>query len=195
MLKLLYTLLAVSLIFSACEDDTPLPVANNNNSASIYNIWKLNTQVSTISNGDQYNFGVYIDSTNQVIYNGFINQLSSDTALILVSSDTIFPSLTANYSSRVWSINQNQLITDTYYDSNGFAYNILQHNFTINSDSLVVNFQSGDTRIFIINELTINSLNITSVPVKYSNPVFDADGMYQDTVLINITSNDFAFVS
>jgi DUF4097 and DUF4098 domain-containing protein YvlB len=113
----------------------------------------------------------------------------------LVISDTIFPSLTANYSSRVWSINQNQLITDTYYDSNGFAYNISQHNFTINSDSLVVNFQSGDTRTFIITELTINSLNITSVPVKYSKPVFDADGIYQDTVLMNITSNDFTFVN
>lgn len=113
----------------------------------------------------------------------------------MVISDTIFPSLTANYSSRVWSINQNQLITDTYYDSNGFAYNISQHNFTINSDSLVVNFQSGDTRTFIITELTINSLNITSAPVKYSIPVFDADGIYQDTVLMNITSNDFAFVN
>ena len=113
----------------------------------------------------------------------------------MVISDTIFPSLTANYSSRVWSINQNQLITDTYYDSNGFAYNISQHNFTINSDSLVVNFQSGDTRTFIIIELTIDCLNITSVPVKYSTPIFDADGIYQDTVLMNITSNDFAFVN
>ena len=33
MKKLLYTLLAVSLIFSACEEDTPLPASNNNNSA------------------------------------------------------------------------------------------------------------------------------------------------------------------
>mgnify|MGYP006084080487 CR=1 len=30
MKKLLYTLLAVSIIFSACEEDTPLPAANNN---------------------------------------------------------------------------------------------------------------------------------------------------------------------
>ena len=34
MKKLLYTLLAVSLIFSACEEDTPLPAANNNNNNS-----------------------------------------------------------------------------------------------------------------------------------------------------------------
>ena len=33
MKKLLYTFLAVSVIFSACEEDTPLPAPNNNNSA------------------------------------------------------------------------------------------------------------------------------------------------------------------
>ena len=33
MKKILYTLLAVSIIFSACEEDTPLPASNNNNSA------------------------------------------------------------------------------------------------------------------------------------------------------------------
>ena len=194
MKKLFYIFLSLSVIFSACEQDISSPLANNN-SASLYNIWQLSSKITTISNGDQYNIGIYIDSANQVIYNGFINQLSSVSALILLSNDTIFPSLTANYSSRVWSINQNQLITDTYYDSNGFAYNILQHNFTMNSDSLVVNFQSGDTKTFIINELTIENLNITSVPAKYSTPVFDANGIYQDTVLMNITSHDFAFVN
>ena len=35
MKKLLYTLLAVSLIFSACEEDTPLPAANNNSALAI----------------------------------------------------------------------------------------------------------------------------------------------------------------
>ena len=194
MKKLFYIFLSLSVIFSACEQDISSPLANNN-SASLYNIWQLSSKITTISNGDQYNIGIYIDSANQVIYNGVINQLSSVSALILLSNDTIFPSLTANYSSRVWSINQNQLITDTYYDSNGFAYNILQHNFTMNSDSLVVIFQSGDTKTFIINELTIENLNITSVPAKYSTPVFDANGIYQDTVLMNITSHDFAFVN
>ena len=33
MKKLLYTFLAISIIFSACEEDTPLPAPNNNNSA------------------------------------------------------------------------------------------------------------------------------------------------------------------
>ena len=35
MKKLLYTLLAVSLIFSACEEDTPLPAPNNNNNSAL----------------------------------------------------------------------------------------------------------------------------------------------------------------
>ena len=35
MKKLLYTLLAVSIIFSACEEDTPLPAPNNNNNSAL----------------------------------------------------------------------------------------------------------------------------------------------------------------
>ena len=35
MKKILYTLLAVSLIFSACEEDTPLPAPNNNNNSAL----------------------------------------------------------------------------------------------------------------------------------------------------------------
>jgi hypothetical protein len=34
MKKILYTLLALSIIFSACEEDTPLPAPNNNNNNS-----------------------------------------------------------------------------------------------------------------------------------------------------------------
>ncbi len=33
MKKLLYTLLSLSIIFSACERDTPLPAPNSNNAA------------------------------------------------------------------------------------------------------------------------------------------------------------------
>ena len=38
MKKLIYTLLAVSIIFSACEEDTPLPAPNNNNSGNSTNL-------------------------------------------------------------------------------------------------------------------------------------------------------------
>ena len=48
MKKLLYTLLAVSIIFSACEEDTPLPAANNNNNS-------INTNLSI---GDTHQGGI-----------------------------------------------------------------------------------------------------------------------------------------
>jgi hypothetical protein len=41
MKKLLYTLLAVSIIFSACEEDAPLPAANNNSNNNSNNVTEL----------------------------------------------------------------------------------------------------------------------------------------------------------
>jgi len=41
MKKLLYTLLTVSIIFSACEEDTPLPAANNNSNNNSNNVTEL----------------------------------------------------------------------------------------------------------------------------------------------------------
>jgi hypothetical protein len=48
MKKLLYTLLAVSIIFSACEEDTPLPAANNN----------TNNNNSALAIGDTHQGGI-----------------------------------------------------------------------------------------------------------------------------------------
>ena len=48
MKKLLYTLLAVSIIFSACEEDTPLPAPNNNN----------NNNNSALAIGDTHQGGI-----------------------------------------------------------------------------------------------------------------------------------------
>ena len=191
MKKLIYTLLSVSIIFSACEQDITEPVANNS-TESFYNIWQLTRHISSIQNGDVYSLGSYIDTSSGMIYVGFINSISSCYSML--GGDTIFPSLTANYSSRVWSINQNQIIIETFYDSNGFAYNILSHNFTINSDTLLVNLQSGDIKIFKINILTNNNLHITSVALNNPlTPLYDVNGIYQDSVLMNITLDDYTF--
>ena len=53
MKKLLYTLLAVSIIFSACEEDTSLPAANNN----------TNNNNSALAIGDSHQGGIifYLD--------------------------------------------------------------------------------------------------------------------------------------
>ena len=64
----------------------------------------------------------------------------------------------------------------------------------MNSDTLVVNFQSGDTKKFKINVLTNDNLHITSVPFNSPlTPLYDINGIYQDTVLMNITLDDYTF--
>jgi len=53
MKKLLYTFLAVSLIFSACkkEDDSPNSGSTNNTSASIIGIWEMASHTGTYTQG------------------------------------------------------------------------------------------------------------------------------------------------
>ena len=187
MKKLLLILLCLPLFFTACKKEgstiEPAP--------TIYNEWQLSMQSTSLSHGDQYTSGSWLDSSTGSIYTGRINYVSSGS--IMVSNDTIFPGLSISYSSRVWSINQNQIIIDTYYDGNGLLYNILEHNFTKNSDTLVVHFQSGVIKTFIINKLTADHFDVTSIPETNTSPVFDVDGIYQDTVLIKITSDKYVF--
>ena len=80
MKKLLYTFLAVSLIFSACEEDTPLPATNNNanNNNSIVGNWQLN----------QVNEGNGLEPFNEY----FVWELYSDgTGLYKYSEDGTLP--------------------------------------------------------------------------------------------------------
>ena len=69
MKKLLYTLLAVSIIFSACEEDTPLPAANNNNNNSALAI------------GDTYQGGIvfYLDASGGGLIAALSDSLTGDT--------------------------------------------------------------------------------------------------------------------
>ena len=199
MKKLLYTLLAVSIIFSACKKENSYVDSDTPNN-TIYNQWELSIKSSSLSHGDIYSNGTFLDSANLMYYSGWINSRSNiGTGSVLVSNDTVFPSFSSIYSSRIWSINQNQLITDAYYDYNGLCYNILQHSFIKKSDTLVINFHSGEIKQFIINELTANYFHITSIPGAYIDPfsylypLIDENGVYQDTILLSINSDKYSF--
>ena len=58
MKKLLYTLLAVLIIFSACEEDTPAPAPNNNGSnstgtiADVVGVWDWIGEYDALGNSD-----------------------------------------------------------------------------------------------------------------------------------------------
>jgi len=188
MKKLILVLLCLPLLFTTCnkEDDNIVlePIIINN-------AWQLSIQSTYLAQGDQYTFGSWTDPLTGSIFTGRINYVSSGS--IMVSNDTIFSGVSTSYSSRVWSINENQFIIDTYYDENGFAYNISEHNFTKNLDTLVVNFQSSDRKKFVINELTTDQFHITSIPDTNYIPVFDINGIYRDTLLMNLTSDKYVF--
>ena len=188
MKKLLLALLCLPLLFTTCKKEDSVIEPSN---ITINNVWQLSMQSTYLAHGDQYTFGIWIDPSTGNIYTGRINYVSSGS--IMVSNDTIFPGVSTSYSSRVWSINETQVIIDTYYDQNGFAYNISQHNFTKNLDTLIVNFQSGDIKKFIINELTAYKLHITSIPDTNYIPVFNINGIYQDTVLMNLNADKYLF--
>ena len=188
MKKILFILFCIPLFFTTCkkQDDNIVlkPITINN-------AWQLSIQSTCLANGDQYTFGSWTDPLTGSIFTGMINYLSSGS--IMVSNDSIFSGLSSSYSSRVWSINENQFIIDTYYDENGFAYNISEHNFTKILDTLVVNFQSGDIKKFVINKLTFDKFYITSIPDTNYSPIYNINGFYQDTILINLTSDKYVF--
>tara|TARA_B100001778_G_C18407890_1_gene547335 strand:- start:102 stop:719 length:618 start_codon:yes stop_codon:yes gene_type:complete len=199
MKQLLHTLLVVTIIFSSCKKEDSFVDSDAPNN-TIYNQWELSIKSSSLSHGDIYNNGTFLDSANLVYYSGWINWRSNiGTGSVLISNDTIFPSFSSIYSSRIWSINQNQLITDVYCDYNGLVYNTLQHSFVKKSDTLVINFQSGEIKKFIINELTADYFQITSIPEAYLNPfaylypLIDENGVYKDTVLLSINSDTYFF--
>ena len=175
------------MIFISCKKEGPVIEPSN---ITINNAWQLSMQSTYLAHGgDLFTNGtIQIDNS---VYDGKIQYVSLNS--IMVINDTIFPSVSTSYSSRVWSINENQFIIDTYYDENGFAYNISEHNFTKNLDTLVVNFQSGDIKKFVINKLTTNQFHITSIVDTNYIPLIDANGIYQDTVLIDVTSYTYYF--
>ena len=190
MKKILLILFCFPLLFITCKKEkSEIEIESSN--ITINKVWELSMKSTYLGQGDQYHTGTYMDSLTGSIYTGQINYVNSSS--IIVSNDTIFPALSASYSSRVWSISENQVIIDTYYDANGFSFNVSQHNFTRHLDTLIINFQSGNVKKFVINELTANKLQITSIPERNYFPIFDVNGIYQDTVLMNLTSDNYIF--
>lgn len=189
MKKLLSTiLLLLSIIFSACKkEDSVVEIEN----MTINKSWQLLMKTTSLSQGDQFKNGLYVDSLIGTIYTGQINYM--DPSSVMVSLDTLFPTESASYSSRVWNVNMNQIIVDTYYDANGSPYNIKQHNYASNLDELIIAFQSGNLKKFIINKLTVDQLHITSIADTIYTPLFNANGIYQDTVFMNLTSDKYFF--
>ena len=188
MKKLLLILLCLPLLFTTCKKEDSNIVFEP---VTLNNAWHLSIQSTYLAHGDQYTFGSWTDPSSGVFYTGVKSYVSSVS--LMQSKDTIFPSESTSYSSRVWSINENQFITDTYYDENGFSYNISVHNFTKILDTLVISFQSEEIKKFIINELTTDQFHITSIPDTNYIPLFDVNGIYRDTLLMNLISDKYVF--
>ena len=188
MKKLLLILLCLPLLFTTCKkEDAELTVAPL---ITINNAWQLSMQCTYLAQAAD----IFVFDTIQIgniIVIGMIQLENFDS--IMVINDTIFPDASTSYSSRVWSINENQFIIDTYYDENGFSYNISEHNFTKNLDTLVISFQSDEIKKFVINKLTADQFHITSIPDTNYIPVCDINGIYQDTLLMNLTSDKYVF--
>ena len=181
-MKRLVILLCLPLLFTACKKEEATIIIEEE--PSIYNAWQLSMVSTSIGTVDFFVNGAIV--INGLVYMGQIQHI--DSGLIMVSSDTI-----TAFPSRIWSINQDNSITDTYYDENGFSYDILQHNFIKDLDTLTVSFQSGDTNKFVINKLTTDQLHITSIADINYIPIFDVNGIYQDTVLLEATSYTYLF--
>ncbi|MBT5089677.1 MAG: hypothetical protein HOM24_01190 [Flavobacteriales bacterium] len=187
MKKLLLILLCFPLLFNSCSKEGESNIVIE--PITINNVWNLSMQSAFLTNG--YVGVPYIDSISGIIY---VSSIEETVAIESIWKDSVFTGVSTIYDSRVWSINENQFIIDTYYDENGFSYNISQHNFIRNLDTLVINFQSGDIKNFVINELTADKFHITSIlnDTTYI-PLFDENGIYRDTVLFNTTSNKYFF--
>jgi len=93
MKKLLYTLLAVSIIFSACEKEEEEPTSNN--SPSIIGVWTINTVVlesdtsSSIFSPEDIYFPSSLDFVSGgILYETFYNELDTNEWVII--SDSLY---------------------------------------------------------------------------------------------------------
>ena len=107
MKKLLYTLLAVSIIFSACEEDTPLPAPNNNNN-------------SALAIGDTHQGGIifYLDGNG----GGLIAALTDQGSDVLWGCEEI--SISGADGTAIGTGNQNTIDIESGCTTGGIAADI-----------------------------------------------------------------------
>ena len=187
MKKLLLILLFLPMLFSSCkkEEDNEVVIEQ----ISLNNTWHLNVENNFLEEGIYG--GNYIDGNTNIIYTQNVDQslfISNTLQQVITSGES------TDFKSRIWSFNENLNLIETYLDYNDITYNTEQHSYLKYSETLEINFQNGNTQKFIINKLNINELEITSIQNDtIIFPIFDIYGVYQDSIMYNITSSKYYF--
>ena len=138
MKKLLYTLLAVSIIFSACEkeEEEPTNTGNSNTgntTATIIGAWTINTLVLE-------------SDTSSSIY--FPDEISFPSALDFVSGGILYETFSNEIDTNEWVI-----IADSIYIGDGGEDIIAKHQITNTNLTLVAPF---DENMLGYTTITIN---------------------------------------
>tara|TARA_B100000902_G_C26873336_1_gene698818 strand:- start:171 stop:599 length:429 start_codon:yes stop_codon:yes gene_type:complete len=128
MKKILYTLLAVSIIFSACnkEDEEPTNSVNNNTgntTATIIGAWTINTVV-------------FESATSSTIYSP--DEISFPSALDFVSGGILYETFSNELDTNEWVI-----IADSLYIGDGGEDLIAKHQITNTNLTLVAPFEEN----------------------------------------------------
>ena len=185
--NLLLILLCLPLLLSSCKKEEGNEVFIE--PVSINNAWNLNVENIFLEEGvfggnytDDNGTIFVINSTNESVF------ISNTLQYIITTGES------TDFKSRIWSFNENQSLIETYVDYNDITYNDAQHSFLKTTDTLEINFQNGNAQKFLINKLDIKELQITSVQNDSTFfPIFDINGIYQDTIMYNITSTKYYF--
>ena len=155
MKKLLYTLLAVSIIFSACEEENEEPTNTGNNNtnntgnttATIIGTWELTNETFTSTNG-------YINPTQGT-------EVITEIETEIWNPADVNQSMYMNFAS-------DGTYTETWY-SNEILDNIYTSNYLKQANSLSILDSLGDVDLsFIITTLTNSTLI-----VNWSSPYYE----------------------
>ena len=145
MKKLLYTLLAVSIIFSACkkEEEEPTNNTNNNNSSLTIEetIWEVTSFVETYSSGQT--FSVNIPITDEEGWDTGINKIE----WFFFNNEGFFV--------EKWVDGYNQ----TYYDTSNYCYDCFPNNDNITLTN-GQNIMDGNYQAELLNIIEHSSNNL-----------------------------------